>query len=136
LQGFALINKGRGAYFLLSTSVLLGILFFRGFGAFSRVEIEETFNSGFMMSHNFFGIFTAQMYQAVTSKFLAEIALFFPMDVLPRTSFYLSILFWLISLTFIQALVLKNTGNKGTALIAAVLVSLVPLPLHGGQGLG
>ena len=135
MQGFALINKGRGAYFLLSTSVLLGILFFRGFGAFSRVEIEETFNSGFMMSHNFFGIFTAQMYQAVTSKFLAEIALFFPMDVLPRTSFYLSILFWLISLTFIQALVLKNTGNKGTALIAAVLVSLVPLPLHGGQGL-
>ena len=86
-------KKRQLIYWLVSAFLLFYVLMLRGNGAFSRLEIEETFNSGFMMSHNFFGIFTAQMYQAVTSKFLAEIALFFPLESLPRTSFYLASLF-------------------------------------------
>jgi len=130
-----LINKSKAAYFVLSLIVLFGILFYRGVGAFSRVEIEETFNSGFMMSHNVFGIFTAQMYQAVTSKLLAEIALLFPVDLLPRVSFYLASFFSLTCLACIQMVILKNTKNKVAALFSVVSIALIPAPLHGVQGL-
>jgi len=119
---------------LFSVFVVSLILYQRSEGLFSRFEIEETFNSGFMMSHNFLGIFSAQMYQTVSSKFLAEIALLFPLDLLPRASFCLAILFSLMCLVCIQQVVLINTGNKISALLAVVFVSLIPAPLNGVQG--
>jgi hypothetical protein len=120
---------------LFSVFVVSLILYQRSEGLFSRFEIEETFNSGFMMSHNFLGIFSAQMYQTVSSKFLAEIALLFPLDLLPRASFCLAFLFSLMCLVCIQQVVLINSGNKISALLAAVFVSLIPAPLNGVQGL-
>ena len=128
-------KKRQSTYWLVSAFLFFCVLMLRGNGAFSRLEIEETFNSGFMMSHNFFGIFTAQMYQAVTSKFLAEIALFFPLESLPRTSFYLASLFSLACLMCIQVVILKNTNNKVAAFISVVCIALIPAPLHGVQGL-
>ena len=65
-QSKAIDNKKQSIYWMVSLLSLLSVLMLRGNGAFSRLEIEETFNSGFMMSHNVFGVFTAQMYQAVT----------------------------------------------------------------------
>jgi hypothetical protein len=134
-QSKAIDNKKQSIYWMVSLLSLLSVLMLRGNGAFSRLEIEETFNSGFMMSHNVFGVFTAQMYQAVTSKLLAEIALLFPLDFLPRVSFYLATTFSLACLVCIQLVILKNTYSKATALIATICVSLIPAPLHGVQGL-
>lgn len=128
-------TKFDSLYFAVSLVIVFSLLYARGFGAFTRLEIEETFNSGFMMSHNVLGVFTAQMYQAVTSKLLAEIALLFPLDFLPRVSFYLATTFSLACLVCIQQVILKNTNNKAAALFATICVSLIPAPLHGVQGL-
>ena len=130
-----LSSKGQVIYWIVLLLSLFLVLLSRGKGAFSRLEIEETFNSGFMMSHNVFGIFTAQMYQAVTSKLLAEIALLFPLDLLPRVSFYLASFFSLTCLACIQMVVLKNTNNRAAAFFAVVMIALIPAPLHGVQGL-
>ena len=120
-----LSSKGQVIYWIVSLLSLFLVLLSRGKGAFSRLEIEETFNSGFMMSHNVFGIFTAQMYQAVTSKLLAEIALLFPLDLLPRVSFYLASFFSLTCLACIQMVVLKNTNNRAAAFFAVVMIALI-----------
>jgi hypothetical protein len=127
----ASLNKKCFSFTLL---ILILILLARSEGSFRRLEIEDSFNTGFMMSHNIFGIFSAQMYQTVSSKLLAEIALLFPLQFLPRVSFYLATFFSLVCLALIQIVISRNTGSNRTAFGAVVLIALIPAPLNGVQG--
>jgi hypothetical protein len=130
LQSASLNKK----YFSFTLLILFLILLARSDGSFRRLEIEDSFNTGFMMSHNIFGIFSAQMYQTVSSKLLAEIALLFPLQSLPRVSFYLATSFSLVCLALIQIVISRNTGSNRTAFGAVVLIALIPAPLNGVQG--
>jgi hypothetical protein len=127
----ASLNKKCFSFTLL---ILILILLARSEGSFRRLEIEDSFNTGFMMSHNIFGIFSAQMYQTVSSKLLAEIALLFPLQFLPRVSFYLATFFSVVCLALIQIVISRNTGSNRTAFGAVVLIALIPAPLNGVQG--
>jgi len=42
-------TKFDSLYFAVSLVIVFSLLYARGFGAFPRLEIEGTFNSGFMM---------------------------------------------------------------------------------------
>ena len=118
-----------------ATATLAFVCFLRSSNEIGNLDWEESFAVGQALTLDWTVVFRPNTYLIITQRLLIEVALWFPLEVLPFVTVTLSVAFWTLCLATIYYSLQSLQVSLARSYLATLAVALVPGPLAISHGL-